>query len=230
MKKIGDGIYEHEGLIFVAMRNNGNSLTDCIQCHFGSEPCPITACRSLLGKRKYFKLYEEPKVEKIKLADVSFKCAVLTAERSEILQKAVFAAGGRWQDSGKKRRDIGGGFIFVDSGIISYSASTFTFTHNSNAELTLQQALDLLATVEKPESVFDIKPFDRILARRKRPGVWNCDFHNTVDDDTFYVIGYHNQNMKQIVKYEGNEALLGTTDTPSGWWEARDGKPVWVTK
>ena len=37
-------------------------------------------------------------------------------------------------------------------------------------------------------------------------------------------------NLSRLTTYEGNEAMLGTTDTTLGWWEAKDGKPFWVNK
>jgi len=226
MKHVRDNVYEHDGVMVEAVSAGD---TRCKRCPFYTE-CRNRggligfSCTGIIGDRVFIK-YEEPKVEKIKLADVSFKCAVLTPERSEILQRAAFAAGGEWADKSKVFSETDKLCLFCEKGELSTCDTTGFFVNYSLPEVTLQQALDLLATVEKPEPVFDIKLRDEVLFLYDE---WDfCHFARLHGN---HFRGTDRTLAKQMIKFAGNEALLGATDTPSGWWEARNGKPVWVTK
>jgi len=177
-------------------------------------------------------------VNKVKLCDVIFKCAVLMPERSEILQKAVFAAGGEWgkeldrtETDGQRITHKGRPFAYFNGGRypgLFANNDVRIFICDDRPELTLQQALDLLATVEKPEPVFDIKLDDKILCRDSSNAPWEVKiFARTLKNIEFltYSVPY-----RKMIKFAGNEQYHGTTNTPSGWWEAKDGKPVWITK
>ena len=63
------------------------------------------------------------------------------------------------------------------------------------------------------------KPFDRVLARR--PSIldnlvpWKADIFSHIDEDGFYItIGLGCITDENILPFEGNEHLLGTTDDP----------------
>ena len=65
----------------------------------------------------------------------------------------------------------------------------------------------------KPEPKF--KPFDRVLVRDPIGGLWDIDLYGSFDASS----GYHRclaHLARVCIPYEGNEALLGTTDEPNG--------------
>lgn len=63
------------------------------------------------------------------------------------------------------------------------------------------------------------KPFDRVLVRRLSISnnliFWKADIFSHMEGDTFYVtIGSGYVTKDEILPYEGNESLVGTTDEP----------------
>ena len=57
------------------------------------------------------------------------------------------------------------------------------------------------------------KPFDKVLVRENDGQVWHCDFYSYTDSvhGIHYCVGHCG---KQILPYEGNEHLVGTTNKP----------------
>jgi len=225
MKQVSPNVYEHEGIKAEAVvRQSGRPCNGCPFDQY-SRPCPLPekTCTPIIGADRVFRKYKEPKtVNKVKLSDVKFSVIVLDSKRSAILQKAIFAAGGSWSSGGQEVR-------LTEKMVLTLFCSEITARndlHSNVSELTLQQALDLLATVEKPEPVFDIKPFDRVLVNQ-RGKRWSADLFSHLNDDTIICAG---TISARIVRYEGNESIIGVICQPSGWWEVRNGKPVWITK
>ena len=92
------------------------------------------------------------------------------------------------------------GVILKDDGISNWS-------HDPNTAIT---AADFLAieTAKEPE----FKPFDRVLTRDGDYDTWACDLFSHKDDEHPYVcVGAY---WEQCIPYEGNEHLIGTTDSP----------------
>lgn len=63
------------------------------------------------------------------------------------------------------------------------------------------------------EPAHTFKPFDRVLVRDRDKSIWDIDFFSYTDevDNGFMCIGSY---WNQCIPYEGNESLLGTTDSP----------------
>lgn len=62
---------------------------------------------------------------------------------------------------------------------------------------------------------YNFKAFDKVLVRNENDHEWTCDIYSNYEDEYggFYICTARNR-WKQCVPYEGNEALLGTTDSP----------------
>ena len=67
------------------------------------------------------------------------------------------------------------------------------------------------AEIYKLPAKCDFKPFEKVLVRNLSDAKWRCDFFSHTDEDTYVCVAY---SWKQCIQYEGNEALLGTTDNP----------------
>lgn len=71
---------------------------------------------------------------------------------------------------------------------------------------------------------YKFKPFDRVLVRDADDDVWRCQFYSHPYEDFHACLnGVH----WQCVPYEGNEALLGTTDSPEPEFRKGDIVLVW---
>lgn len=158
----------------------------------------------------------------MKKSELSFKC-VLADDATEIYLK---------QQLGLNHKRISGNRLArFYNGCLTTTSSTLYFCAWPEPIMNYQDALKLIANVEPDAPEFDIKPFDKVLVRTNENSEWSCDFHNLFDDEGFWVIGgFGNESAKMMIKYEGNEALVSTTDAPIGWWECENGKPVWRTK
>lgn len=95
--------------------------------------------------------------------------------------------------------------------------------------MNYEDAIRLVRSIEPDAPEFDIKLRDEVLVRHSgHHQFWLlADFaayrrkHFSVKGGNIYYT---------LIKYEGNEHFHGTTDTPDGWWECENGKPVWKTK
>lgn len=129
-------------------------------------------------------------------------------------------------------------FLSVDN------VNGFRFGLSSNPEyfcawpeplISYEDALKLIESVEPAAPEFDIKPFDKVLVNNLMNGEtkdWCCDLFSHIPaaktrSKVFACIGC---NPARIVKYEGNEHLIGARELPPGWWECKSGEPVWKTK
>lgn len=63
----------------------------------------------------------------------------------------------------------------------------------------------------KPKCEF--KPFDKVLVRDIESGKWKCNIFSHKDEKSGYYVCVETY-WRQCIPYEGNEALLGTTDNP----------------
>lgn len=73
-----------------------------------------------------------------------------------------------------------------------------------------------------------LKPFDKVLVRRYDSNAWRCDlFSHVAEELGMYVCA--GGNYEECIPYEGNEALLGTTDSPKPKrWRAENGGLYWA--
>lgn len=86
----------------------------------------------------------------------------------------------------------------------TYDALTNHISITADAFLSLATAKD--------DPVF--KPFDKVLTRDTEDSEWACDMFSHMSDDTRYPYQTITGVYKYCIPYEGNEALLGTTDSP----------------
>lgn len=65
------------------------------------------------------------------------------------------------------------------------------------------------------ENEIELKPFDKVLVRDKDTDIWRIDIFGAYET-YFFESGFHclEAEWKQCIPYEGNEHLLGTSDSP----------------
>ena len=70
-------------------------------------------------------------------------------------------------------------------------------------------------TIEQPKKEHVFKPFDKVLVRDFEDDKWEIDFfEKTEEDDTEFPFKCLSENWTFCIPYEGNEGLLGTSNSP----------------
>ena len=128
---------------------------------------------------------------------------------SEAVQKKAFTLGYTWSD--------GDGFVksLESSWLDFWSDGTITKCYYDAAcigHVLIPADVFLALTTAKDEPSF--KPFDKVLVRDHDDKTWTCDLYSNQSDDPDYPYGCLSSRYRQCIPYEGNEALLGTTDNP----------------
>jgi len=220
MEKI-NGKWVHEGREYEVVDG------PCSDCSFrpGKEGCSLEHCP--IGMREIFKLKES----KMKKEELNFKVLTPTVERARAVLKALSDAGITLKTP--MPPSLIRAIRVMNSELIAWldpfnDGSSTNFDASLAPEVTFAQALELLKRVETAAPKFDIKLRDEVLVSDVDSDIWElCEFAR-VHTDCFMMIGYgYGQKM---IKYAGNERLHGTNDTPDGWWECCEGKPVWRSK
>lgn len=102
-------------------------------------------------------------------------------------------------------------FLFLDDDlIISQSESMNFFKGAGRTEIKADDILSI--TIDKE---YDFKPFDRVLVRDYDHAEWKSDFfsHKITASD-WYVFKTISACWRQCIPFEGNEHLLGTSNSP----------------
>lgn len=73
-----------------------------------------------------------------------------------------------------------------------------------------------------------LKPFQQVLVRDSEEKPWSCSFYSYYETKYMVHICTNGRDYKYCIRYEGNEALLGTTDSPKPKrWRAEVGETYW---
>lgn len=124
---------------------------------------------------------------------------------------------------------------FCDNSLVWCAAISDGYLASTKPELTFDDVMQLIESIEPDAPEFDIKPFERVLCRQKQKTsnhndtIWCLDFYaDRLNMDNFKCIS--NPNAQCMIKYDGNSKFSGEFDYPAGWWECENGNPVWRTK
>lgn len=129
---------------------------------------------------------------------------------SEAVQKKAFELGYAWGYGGREVQLVNKPYVFLDD------AKTITWVGEKDRDYFLNYkntgitAADFLAlTTAKDAPAF--KTFDKVLVRDEDDEAWRCNFFSHMDDETFICAHAY---FAQCIPYEGNEHLVGTTESP----------------
>lgn len=122
---------------------------------------------------------------------------------SEAVQRKAFELGYEWNS----RKPM----LFDKSWLYFGEDGDITWDDHDIAQYELISAADFLAlTTAKDEPVF--KPFDKVLVRYDEREKWFIDIFSFRENLAYACTG--GCLYPFCIPYEGNEALLGTTDSP----------------
>ena len=75
-------------------------------------------------------------------------------------------------------------------------------------------------------SEYTFEPFQKVLVRVG--DTWYGDFFSHTDEEGYNLVGGGVPASENLLPYEGNEHLLGTTDSPKPKWKPKHGELVAV--
>lgn len=169
----------------------------------------------------------------MKKSELSFKCVLGSEKRNKQMYDAIIRAGIknhiREEDFVKTAMCLRIDDTWSNEVSPTYASKiTEAYEDSTIPEVTFEDALEMLKSIEPDAPEFDIKLREEVLVSDIDSDIWElCEFAR-VHTDCFMMIGYgYGQKM---IRYADNEHLHGTTYMPSGWWESENGKPVWRTK
>lgn len=132
--------------------------------------------------------------------------------KSEEIQKKLFEIGFMWASNSKEVSYTHKPFIIISSQnmYLTTTSDMLYFRDDKSKEI---KADDILSITIDNEHEF--KPFDRVLTRDNDTENWSVDFFSHIQGDEFKFITV-GSCWRQCIPFEGNEHLVGTSDSPYG--------------
>lgn len=101
-----------------------------------------------------------------------------------------------------------------------WTASPWTYASKDAAKVLFDKMQEAgyrwnaieLKLEKRTECLF--KPFDKVLVRDNKKSAWNCSLFSFYNEDCIYPFLSIDTYHKYCIPYEGNEHLLGTTNSP----------------
>jgi hypothetical protein len=169
----------------------------------------------------------------MKKSELRFKCVLGSEKRNKQMYDAIMQAGIKnhikEEDFVKTAMCLRIDDTWNNEVSPTYAGKiTKSYEDSTIPEVTFETALEMLASIEPDAPEFDIKLREEVLVSDVDSDIWElCEFAR-VHTDCFMMIGYgYGQKM---IRYAGNERFHGTADTPDGWLECENSKPVRRTK
>lgn len=131
--------------------------------------------------------------------------------KSEEIQKKLFEIGFSWKTFKKQIVNTEMPFIYIHSDLLLLGGNGMTFFKEYKfKELKADEILSI--TIDKE---YEFKPFDRVLVRDYDCANWKTDFFShIVNGEDEYIFKTISACWIQCVPFEGNEHLIGTSDSP----------------
>lgn len=136
---------------------------------------------------------------------------VYVDDKSEDIQKKLFEIGFEWADGKRKVFYTEMPFLYIYFGLQLKGGSNMnSFKNNEFKEIKADDILSL--TIDKE---CEFKPFDRVLVRGSDDETWKADFFSHIRDGGVCYFATIRGSWVQCIPFEGNEHLLGTSDSPN---------------
>lgn len=129
--------------------------------------------------------------------------------KSEEIQNKLFELGFYWENYGKKRLCTDKPFLYINRNLtIEYGSDMACFKDNEFKEIKADEILSI--TIDKEH---ELKPFEKVLVRDNNMEEWRADFFSYIKRGAFPFITV-GSCWAYCIPFEGNEHLLGTSDSP----------------
>lgn len=223
-----------DGVIYLKTRIPKATKHECDECDYGNKYGRKKNCDNytLDGCKAGFH-YKIKKENSMKKSELRFKCMLGSKKRNEQMYDAILNAG--IENHIRKEDFVKTAMCLrIDNELSNevspkyYREIDESYEESTSPEVTFEAALEMLESIEPDAPDFDIKPFDRVLARGANCNEWFARLYESKGNCNFIETGGYYCN--QIIKYDGNEHFHRTINTPASWWECENGKPVWKNR
>lgn len=134
--------------------------------------------------------------------------------KSKEIQEKLFEIGFRWRNTGEVFVEfVDRPFIIINGDMFLGHDNDMTyFGRHQNKEVKADDILSITIDNE-----YEFKPFDRVLVRSADNYIWQGSFisHIAKNDTHGWRIYTMTGYWSQIIPFEGNEHLVGTSDSPN---------------
>jgi len=174
----------------------------------------------------------------LKKSELNFKVLTISKDRTDLILEALVNSGIIDHQSKTSAQRFEAKAISFIKGVFTYWSDPFYEERNyfeeesSSPEVSLPEAIKIINSVKIDAPEFDIKPLDKVLMRDglcEECKEWWPTFATCLIKDQYHLDDKRDTYL-QMIKLEGNEHLMDTTNTPPGWWECENGRSVWRTK
>lgn len=129
--------------------------------------------------------------------------------KSEEIQKKLFELGFKWASNSNEVNYTNKPFIFITNYMLMNTTSDMLyFKYNKFTEVKADYILSITIDEE-----CEFKPFDKVLVRDDDTKEWRADFFSHIAEVEFNYITVGSCWL-QCIPFEGNEHLVGTSDSP----------------
>ena len=104
----------------------------------------------------------------------------------------------------------------VQQFVISHAGeNTVSYTIRGDEKLRIESTNDLFIELPEETPKHEFKPFDKVLVlnRDNKDDKWSCDIFSHKEGNTYILLSGSYTGF-DIIPYEGNEHLVGTTNNP----------------
>lgn len=130
--------------------------------------------------------------------------------KSKEIQEKLFEVGFSWSYSGYKVIEVDKPFLFIDKDMyLSHSTDMNYFKGSQKNEISAEEIIAITIEGEYP-----FKTFDKVLIRDSERDEWKAGIFSHVSIKRTFPFVTINNCHKQCIPYEGNEHLVGTTNSP----------------
>ena len=130
-------------------------------------------------------------------------------------QEKVFRLGVKWRDGSRDVKELDKCFFYIDVDLRLYMGNDLDFQVNYFKEHEYEQIFfHDIKSIGKPKEKYRFKPYDKVLVRDHKSQRWCPTLYSYYDSEfAFPHVTVAGIMYKYCIPYEGNEHLVGTTNS-----------------
>ena len=132
-------------------------------------------------------------------------------------QEKVFKLGVKWKDGSRDVKELDKCFFYIDVDLRLSMGNYLDFEVNHFKEHEYEQIFfHDVKSIGKPKEKYRFKPYDKVIVRAfGDDSTWIASFYSHYSEDwPLPYVTVSGRHWQSCIPYEGNEHLVGTTNSP----------------